>query len=181
MSVPSPDPEQASDAARSDALARLSETYRPSLVRYFQRRVRSGAEIHDLVQEVFLRLLVRGGVQNLGQVGGYVFETASSILKDRQRRRSARRADAHLPFDPQVHQGESFSAERVLSGTQALRSAALVLLELPERTRTIFILRRLEGLPYQAIAHRLGISVSAVEKHMLRAARRLIERCGEGP
>ena len=175
------DREQDGAATRSDAFARLSETFRPSLMRYFQRRVRNAAEVNDLVQEVFLRLLVRGGVQNMGQVGGYVFETASNILKDRQRRRSVRHAEEHVSFDPQIHEVESISTERVYSGRQQLRAAALVLLELPERTRTIFILRRLEGMQYQAIADRLGISVSAVEKHMIRATRRLTEQCGEHP
>lgn len=48
-----------------------------------------------------------------------------------------------------------------------------ILQALPERTRVIFILRRLEGLKYQDIANRFGISVSAVEKHMERAVAQL--------
>jgi len=43
-----------------------------------------------------------------------------------------------------------------------LARATAVLLELPERTRVIFVLRRLEGMRYLDIAARLGISVSAV-------------------
>ncbi len=39
----------------------------------------------------------------------------------------------------------------------------------------IFVLRRLEGMKYLDIAARLGISVSAVEKHMERAVARLAE------
>jgi len=40
---------------------------------------------------------------------------------------------------------------------------------LPSRARTIVILRRFENLTYGQIAERLGISVSAVEKHMVRS------------
>jgi RNA polymerase sigma factor (sigma-70 family) len=54
-----------------------------------------------------------------------------------------------------------------------------VLLELPERTRQIFVLRRLEGLSYFEIGRRLGVSVSAVEKHMQRAVRHLAARTGD--
>jgi RNA polymerase sigma-70 factor (ECF subfamily) len=50
------------------------------------------------------------------------------------------------------------------------------LLELPERTRTIFVLRRMEGLRYQDIAQRLGISLSLVEKQMARAVAYLSQR-----
>jgi RNA polymerase sigma-70 factor (ECF subfamily) len=49
----------------------------------------------------------------------------------------------------------------------------MVLLRMPERTRTVFILRRLEGQRFQDIAVHLGISVSAVEKHMVRAIQQL--------
>jgi len=52
------------------------------------------------------------------------------------------------------------------------------LLELPERTRVVFVLRRLENLSYSEIGLRLGLSVSAVEKHMLRAVRHLATRMG---
>lgn len=40
---------------------------------------------------------------------------------------------------------------------------------LPPRARTVVILRRFENLTYPQIARRMGISVSAVEKHMVRA------------
>jgi len=41
--------------------------------------------------------------------------------------------------------------------------------ELPERTRTIFRRFRLDGEPQRQIAADLGISVSAIEKHLTRA------------
>jgi RNA polymerase sigma-70 factor (ECF subfamily) len=34
------------------------------------------------------------------------------------------------------------------------------------RTRDIFLMQRLDGLTYAEIAQRMGLSVSAVEKHM---------------
>ena len=179
MTGPLHDRDLATPDARSEALARLSLAFRPSLTRYFQRRVANPAEIDDLVQEVFLRLLVRGGVEDMASVSGYVFETASSVLMDRHRRRAVRHADDHVSIETEGDEGSYFSAERVHLGRELLREAALELLAMPERTRTVCILRVLEGLSYKDISHRLGISVSAVEKHMTRAMRRLVERCGE--
>jgi RNA polymerase sigma-70 factor (ECF subfamily) len=72
-----------------------------------------------------------------------------------------------------------FSPERVLLGKEALVRATAVLLELPERTRMVFVMRRLEGMRYLDIAARLGISVSAVEKHMTRAMAHLVSRMGD--
>jgi RNA polymerase sigma-70 factor (ECF subfamily) len=50
---------------------------------------------------------------------------------------------------------------------------------MPERTRAIFLLKRLDGLRHQAIATQLGISVSAVEKHMVRAIEHLMAHAGD--
>src|SRR5580765_5415751 len=105
-------------AIRSEALARLSTAFRPSLERYFQRRLKNSAEVDDLVQEVFLRLLVRGGVEDMAHVGGYVFQTASSVLKDSFRRRAVRHADAHISADSDSHEGVSISAERTFLGQE---------------------------------------------------------------
>lgn len=159
---------------RALELAARSEAARASLVSYFRRRVRDAAEVDDLVQEVFLRLVVRGGVERIDHVQGYIFQTAASVLADRHRRRVVRRAEDHLPFDPEAHGGSDFDAERQLIGRERLRAASVALMALPERTRAIFLLRRLDGFRYADIAARLGISVSAVEKHMLRAVQHLM-------
>lgn len=40
---------------------------------------------------------------------------------------------------------------------------------LPRRTRQVFLLRRLDGLSYAAIADQLGLPLDLVEKDMIRA------------
>jgi RNA polymerase sigma-70 factor (ECF subfamily) len=139
------------------------------------RRVSDRSEIDDMVQQVFERLLKRGGVAGLERLDGYVFQTASSVLADTLRHRRSHHADRHEVFDESTHGDVDFSPEYVLLKREGLARATAILLELPERTRVIFVLRRLEGMKYLDIAARLGISVSAVEKHMERAATRLAE------
>ncbi len=92
---------------------------------------------------------------------------------DRARRRASRHADEHVEFDPDLHGDEEIDPERVLSGKEELNAATSALLSLPERTRTVFVLRRLEGWRFGEIARHLGISVSAAEKHMVKAIRHL--------
>jgi RNA polymerase sigma factor (sigma-70 family) len=157
----------------SRALAREAEPLRHSLARYFGRRIRDAAEVEDLVQEVFARIVARDSTQPVEHLGGYVFQTAASVLADRRRRRAVRHADFHVAFDPDRHGDQDFDADRILSGKQDLRAATAALLSLPVRTRTIFVLHRLEGCKYRDIAAQLGISVSAVEKHMVRAVQHL--------
>jgi RNA polymerase sigma factor (sigma-70 family) len=158
-----------------DTLGARTMRLRPLLCRWFARRAPS-AEVDDLVQEVFLRIVKRGGAGGLDHFQAYVFETAGSVMADRFRNRQSRRADRHVEFDADAHAQTIDGPESSLLGQEALRTTTRVLLELPERTRTIFILRRLEGLPVADIAKRLGLSTSAVEKHMQRAARHLLSR-----
>jgi len=165
-------------AEDSAAIEQLSHDFRQSLLRYFGRRTKDRADVEDMVQEVFVRLIRRGDTSALAKenLSGYVFETASSVLKDRLRKRLTHRQDAHELFDCDRHSDVEFSPEHVLLAKERLARASAVLLELPERTRVIFVLRRLEGMRFNEIAARLGISVSAVEKHMQRAVTHLARR-----
>lgn len=160
-------------------LSALADQFGQVLLQFFRRRVRERAEAEDLVQEVFVRLLKRGNIADLQDIRGYLFQTAASVLTDRARKRHSQRSDVHVHFDTLAHGCEDFPPDRVLSGEQSLTRVSRALLELPERVRTVFVLRRLEGLSYQDIAQRLGISVSLVEKQMARAVAYLSQRMSE--
>lgn len=155
------------------SLAREAEPVRRWLTGYFRRRVRNDSDIEDLVQDVFARIVARDGGQRVENLAGYVLRTAASVLADRARRRASRHADLHVAFDSDQHGDEEIHAERVLGAKEELNAATAALLSLPERTRSVFVLRRLEGWRHAEIARHLGISVSAVEKHMVRAIRHL--------
>ena len=47
------------------------------------------------------------------------------------------------------------------------------IMALPERTRDVFLLHRFEEMTYSDISQHFGISLSAVEKHMIKALRLL--------
>lgn len=167
--------EQASNAV----LARKSEALRDALRRYFGRQGCAPHEIDDLVQEVFLRIIQRGDADRVEQLDGYIFQTAASVLTDRHRRRRVRAADRHEPFEIEHHPRDDVSPDEVLLGREALGQVGAALLALPERTRQVFVLRRFEEMSFREIALRLGLSLSAVEKHMLRAVRSLKARLGD--
>ena len=173
----------AGDEAReiNRALAREAEPLRPALARFFSARVPDAAEVDDLVQEVFTRILAREAVTPVEHLGGFVFQMAANVLADRARRRFARRADTHVAFDPDHHADQDIDPFRVLSGKQDLQIVAAALLTLPARTRAVFLLNRIDGHRHREIARRLGISVSAVEKHMVRAIHHLSLAFGAAP
>lgn len=146
---------------------------RQSLARYFRKRVPDANEVDDLVQEVFARIVARDSEEPIAHLGGFVFGIAAHVLADRARRRFARKAEAHVEFDPESHADQDVDPHRILAGKEELSGALQALLALPLRTRRIFVLHRLEGRTSREVAQQLGISVSAVEKHMVRAMQHL--------
>ena len=156
------------DPARQFDIDDLARRYAGPLARYFRSRLGAAAEVEDLVQEVFLRLAARRGQDEVSAAENYLFTVAASVLNDSFRRK-ARRGGVHQLFDEQQHAGEDFSPERVFLGQEQLAVVEKALLELPERTRVIFILNRFEDMTYAEIARRLQISTSAIEKHMMKA------------
>jgi RNA polymerase sigma factor (sigma-70 family) len=141
----------------------------PALRRYFRRRA-AAHEVDDLVQEVFVHLQSRRSAEQVEDIDRFVFVVAGNVLMRRHRKEwrwsrvlGAEGADDDLPISP----------ERALLGKDRLNSAIAILAELTPRTRQIFLLHRFEDMTYPRIAAALGISRSAVEKHMIRALRAL--------
>ena len=162
-------------ADEAAVLETLSNELRPSLLRWFSRKVRDQSHAEDLVQEVFLRLVKKAGFDgNRPGAKAYVFETANNVYIDWLRRRNVRQAGAHDSLEAGHPTDEDFSSERVLIGKERLAGALAALMSLPERTRAIFVLRRIEGLRCKDVAKRLNISTSAVEKHMVKAVAHLM-------
>ncbi|UYY58031.1 RNA polymerase sigma factor [Sphingomonas sp. S2-65] len=145
------------------------ERLRSGLTVWFKRRTGDLSEAQDLVQESFLRIVQKEGVDELEHLEGYAYRVAANILIDRHRRRRARHIEDHVGLEEVGQPTDGIDPHRELEARLALAASAEALGRLPERTRTIFILRRLEGMRHKEIAVRLGISVSAVEKHVVRA------------
>ena len=171
-------PEEGSEAVPADIIAERFRDMRAPLLAWLRRRVPDPAEAEDLLQEAFLRVTQRAGSENIAQFEAYVYRTAQSVLADRHRRRRVRAADSHVPLHADDHVEPGAGPERTLLAQERLRQVAAVLMELPDRERAVFVLRRIEGLRYREIALRLNVSVSAVEKDMARAVEHLLLTLG---
>jgi len=185
FSVASLSSSEACSSAGSLNPGELSHLYRRPLMAYFLRHTNDRAEAEDLTQEVFVRIL-RGATTSVQAPDSFVFTIAANLLRDRMRVRIAKRADRHVSLDLDTAQdtpaeplnipAETASAERTLMDRQRLTAVLQALDELPPRTRDIFVLARLEKLKQAEIASRMGVSISAVEKHLVRAVAHLSRR-----
>lgn len=169
-----PAPQTPHEGEREVFLRRISEKYRQPLTAYFQRRVHSRNEAEDLTQEVFLRLVRRLDVEDIENPEAFIFRTAVNLLRDRSRR--GKTQQSHL-VDLTYQAGvEELSPERVFDSRQSLTRVLGVLEELDERSRDAFILHRLEGMKHAEIADLYGVSVSSVEKYIIKALTLLAKR-----
>jgi RNA polymerase sigma-70 factor (ECF subfamily) len=152
----------------------LNRRWRPALMAFFLRRVRNHAEAEDLTQEVFTRLL--GGEGTASAPDGYVFQVASNLITDRARRQKVRADYRETLTQIEPVAIETIDPYRIVSGRAALEAFERYMEALPERTRAIFILYRIENVPQADIADAFGISASAVKKHVAKAMAFLMQK-----
>ncbi|WP_235535210.1 RNA polymerase sigma factor [Sphingomonas sp. Leaf339] len=160
--------------ARTDEMRQGFTQHLGAIRRFFLKRA-PVADVDDLVQDVAMRMHTRRADDPIANVEGYLFQTAHSVLADRGRRDSTRCRSSHDSLEEFHHPVEDRSPERVLEGKEQWSMLLAAMEDLPARTREAFVLHRFEEMQYAAIAGHMGISVSAVEKHIMRAIRRLAD------
>jgi RNA polymerase sigma factor (sigma-70 family) len=164
------------ETARKQQLDDLCRRFRPALLAFFLRRVPNAAEAEDLAHDVFLRL---AGVplEQLRSADAYVFQVAANLLRDRARRWKVRNDYAAAEVaaaeaeEPETH---ALDPERIETARRSLAALVARLMELPKRTREIFILYRIENVARRDIAQAYGLSLSTVEKEVARATAHLM-------
>ena len=172
--TPLPGQSEAGKAGADRARLRVwLDQYGPALRRHFQKRG-AGADAEDLVQEVFLRLQIGAARSNIDQIERYIFRVANNVLVSRYRHDLVEGRPFRDPLPDDVEGAESLSPERILLGREHWTRFVAGLEALPPRAREAFLLHRFEEMTYAAIARRMGISVSAVEKLISRALEQLI-------
>lgn len=134
---------------------------------FFLRRVQSYAEAEDLTQEVFARLLVGKGTTDQPDV--YVFRTAQNLLVDRVRKLVVRQRHHEAVFAEPERELDVLDPHCIAASREEMAAFLAALATLPERTRTMFILYRLEHLSQDDIAATFGISISAVKQQIAKA------------
>lgn len=166
-------------AARDeDAIRAIAARYGRAISAYFSRRIADRSEVEDMTQELFVSLVRRGELDDIEDMERYIFRSAANLMRMRARTAAHRpdiRPDGAATSDRLI---EEISPERAMLGAEAWQTFVSSLHELPERARTIFILNRFEELSGREIAAQLGVSVSLVEKEMIKAVKFLRGRLG---
>ena len=146
---------------------------RPRLEAVAQARTGNRAAAEDLMQDAWLKLEGARPGQAIDNPVGYITRVANNLVSDHMRKERRRAAIDSEIADLLWENVDAVSPERALIGRETLKAVQAALDELPERTRRIFLMNRIEGLTHRRIAEMLGISDEAVYYHIRRALERL--------
>jgi RNA polymerase sigma factor (sigma-70 family) len=163
-------------AEHSDGLEQVYLDNRQALLRFLRARG-AGEAAEDLLQELWIKAAA-GAVGPIRDPLPYLYRTANNLMLDRRRAeiRQARREGEYVgPADGAEPVSDIPHEERALIAREELRTAQEALNALGERTEAVFRRFRLEGATQKKIAEEEGISLSAVEKHLQKAYRALIQ------
>lgn len=165
-------------STNSIALTRLLLAERQSLLRQARRLAGSeGGE--DVVQRLWLKVQGVRDDTSIRDGRAYLRRLAHNaavdhVQGDRRQATVAERAEALLwgvDYDP--------GPERIVESRETLERIRAAIGALPEPTRTILRLTRLEGMTQRETAEQVGVTTTTVENH-LRRALALLARVRDG-
>lgn len=134
---------------------------------WLRGKLGSAFDAADLAHDTYLRILARGRAPRPEESRRHLAQIANGLMVDLFRRRHIEAAYlealAHLP--PAAMPTPETRALII----EALTEIDTILAGLPAKVREAFLLCKVEGLDYREIARRLDVSVSSVEKYMVRA------------
>jgi RNA polymerase sigma factor (sigma-70 family) len=180
--------EQLVAAARDgsdEAFEALFRRYRDRVVGYVRGMVSDHGRAEDIVQEAFmsaLRALRRSDQEIVFRP--WIYEIAKNACIDHLRR--ARRAQEVSIDSDDFSPVEENRISQAATGTDAtvarrnqLESLRMAFHDLPPTQHEILVMRELEGLSYDRIGDRMGLTRGAVESLLFRARRRLRDEFDE--
>jgi RNA polymerase sigma-70 factor (ECF subfamily) len=152
--------------------------YRAELLRFLTARRATPDEAEDVLQDLYLKVRTLHGAP-VAEPRAYLYRMTANLLFDR-RRTAARRTireqhwtESQLGAEQEID--DRPSAEQALAAREELAIVSQAIGGLPERTLEILRRYRVDGDGQREIAAALGISLSAVEKHLQRAYRVVVE------
>jgi RNA polymerase sigma-70 factor (ECF subfamily) len=153
--------------AHRDTVGALYRDHRSWLQRWLGGRVGCRETAADLTQDTFARLLQDRDLGGLREPRAFLTTVARGLAANWFRRQSLERA--YLEQLASLPEAVVPSLEDQALVCEALQQIDAMLDELPTAARQVFLLAQFDGLRYDAIAERLGLSLSTVKRHMKRA------------
>jgi len=151
-------------------VASIAARYGRRLRRFLSVRLRNTADVPDLAQEVFLRLLRVEGYESIRSPEAYLFTVAQHVLQQHTLRQTARGPSVELT--QMLDMPSTMPDVDPVLATDAAQCVELLqdaIEELSPKVRAVFLLHRRDGLSFEDIGTRLGISRPMAKKNLMKA------------
>jgi RNA polymerase sigma factor (sigma-70 family) len=158
-------------------VAGLVASHGLQLRRFLLARVRNVADVPDFIQEVYLRMLRVPNAESIRSPEAYLFTVAQHVVQQ-QALRSGTPAQLMRMLDPS-QAGHEANPEQNASAQQCLEQLQRALEGLHPKARAAFILSRRDGLNFDEIAERLGVSRPMAKKYLTKALMRFRQSLAE--
>jgi len=163
-------------------VAGLVESHGQQLRRYLLSRVRNAADVPDIVQEVYLRMMRVPNVESVRSPEAYLFPVAQHVVQQHTLKQSAAPPSADLARMLNERNAGGTHADPALEvhADQCLERLQGGLDQLSPKVRATFLLSRRDGLSFEEIAERLGTTRHMVKKYLMKALTKLRHGLEEG-
>ncbi|MET0271433.1 MAG: sigma-70 family RNA polymerase sigma factor [Phenylobacterium sp.] len=166
----------AAAASRRASERALAELYRANIDRlrsYLTGILKSEADADDVAQEAFLRLHRCGDLSAYNNPRAVLFKTAYRLALNCLRGRRSNPLDRAMPVmeDVATAPEPATTVEEALIAREQERAYGKALASLPPRCRQVIELRTVQELSYKEMSDTLGLSVSTLEKHIVKGKR----------
>ena len=151
------------------------------LLTYARRFCRDGEnDPEDLVHDTFARAIAYAAWREVRNPGAFAARILRNVALDALRRRKVLTITAVADFERLALVDEAPTQEQATVDRDELRQLREAMAELPVQCRRVFTLRKVYDLSPGEIAEKLGLSVSTVEKHLVKGLRYCSDRLGRG-
>lgn len=144
-------------------------TYFRQISRFIYYKTSDMALSEDLGQEVFLRLWKNKEKATADGIATYLYTIAGNLVKDAYKTKK-QTYSFELEHEENSDQNTPSYLLEMKEFQQQLED---VLAGLPEKQRVIYLMNRIDDLPYREIAVRLELSQKSVEKYMSKTLKEL--------
>lgn len=151
------------------------QPHESALRAYLRHRFPKVADVDDVVQESYIRLLRARQAGPIASAKSYLFTTARNVALALLRRPRIFSEEAVSDDSPLRLIESAPDAAELVSQRQEIALLLEAIDGLPSRCRAIFIMRKLEGVAQKEIARRLGLSEQTVQVQVARGARKCVE------
>ncbi|MEM7298388.1 MAG: RNA polymerase sigma-70 factor [Bacteroidota bacterium] len=142
----------------------LFREYYPSLVAFANKQINDLETSEDLVQELFVHLYEKKGVEIKESLKSYLFKAVFNKCKSHHRK-----LEVHQKYESEVASADQESYRDLLVSTELEERVFREINRLPEKCRLIFTLNRFEDFTNDEIAEKLNISKRTVETQISKA------------